>query len=156
MLFVVFRKDWSRGCQSVLFPIWDMYLHSIKWRCVNGRSNFTNYADGKFQSLKGWLQRSDMELIFRTSGELVVQIKIAKVKSLESASRQNIDNFFQHIFQSMYFFVCKTYIILINCSQTKFVEIIAVLSVFCMRFFAWPIFRLNHLTFRPQKRYKQR
>ena len=41
----------------------------------------------------------------------------------------------------------------INCSQTKFVAIILVLSVFFfMRFFAWQIFRLTLLTFRPQKR----
>ena len=42
-----------------------------------------------------------------------------------------------------------------NCSQTKFLAIILVLSVFFMRFFAWPIFRLTLLTFRPQKRDKQ-
>ena len=34
-----------------------------------------------------------------------------------------------------------------NCSQTKFVSIMLVLSVFFMRFFAWPIFCLTHLTF---------
>ena len=39
-----------------------------------------------------------------------------------------------------------------NCSQTKFVAVILVLSVFFMRFFAWPIFRLTILTFSPQKR----
>ena len=44
---------------------------------------------------------------------------------------------------------------MINCSQTNFVAIILVLSVFFMRFFAWPIFRLTLLTFRPQKRDKQ-
>ena len=40
----------------------------------------------------------------------------------------------------------------INCSQTKFVAIILVLSVSFMRFFARPIFRLRLLTFRPQQR----
>ena len=38
---------------------------------------------------------------------------------------------------------------------TKFVAIIWDLLVFIMQFFAWPIFRLTHLTFRPQKRDKQ-
>ena len=44
--------------------------------------------------------------------------------------------------------------LLFNCSQTKFVAIILVLVVSFMRFFAWPIFGLTHLTFRPQKRDK--
>ena len=39
--------------------------------------------------------------------------------------------------------------------QMKFLAILLVLSVFFMRFFAWPIFRLTLLTFRPQKRDKQ-
>ena len=38
---------------------------------------------------------------------------------------------------------------MINCSQTKFVAIILVMSVFFMRFFAWPIFCLTLLIFRP-------
>ena len=48
------------------------------------------------------------------------------------------------------------YEVLINCYQTKFVAIILVLSVFfLMPIFAWPIFCLTLLTFRPQKRDKQ-
>ena len=39
-------------------------------------------------------------------------------------------------------------------AKTKFVAIILVLSVFFMRFFTWPIFRLARLTFRPQTRDK--
>ena len=39
---------------------------------------------------------------------------------------------------------------LINCSQTKFLAIMLVLLIFFMRFFAWPIFHLTHLTFRHQ------
>ena len=42
-----------------------------------------------------------------------------------------------------------------NCFQRKFVTVILVLSVFFLRFFAWPIFRLTPLTFRTQKRDKQ-
>ena len=41
-----------------------------------------------------------------------------------------------------------------NCSLTKF-YLQFYLSVFFMRFFAWQIFCLTHLTFRPQKRDKQ-
>ena len=46
-------------------------------------------------------------------------------------------------------------ITIFNCSQTKFVAIILVLSAFFMRFFVWPIFRLTLLTCCPQRRDKQ-
>ena len=36
-----------------------------------------------------------------------------------------------------------------NCSQMKFVAIISPGGLFCMQFFACPIFRVTHLTFRP-------
>ena len=42
-----------------------------------------------------------------------------------------------------------------NCSQTKFVAIILVLSFFFMQISAGPNLRLTHLTFCPQKRFKQ-
>ena len=42
-----------------------------------------------------------------------------------------------------------------NCSQTKFVAIVLFLFVFLMQFYAWPFFRLTHLTFRLRKRDKQ-
>ena len=42
-----------------------------------------------------------------------------------------------------------------NCSQTQFVAIILVLWSSLWVFFARPIFRLTHLTFRPHKRDKQ-
>ena len=51
--------------------------------------------------------------------------------------------------------ITSAYLMIIICSRMQFVAIILVLSVFFMQFFAWPIFRLTHLTFRPQKGAKQ-
>ena len=45
--------------------------------------------------------------------------------------------------------VCKT---LFNYSQTKFVAAMLVLLVFLTQFVVWLIFRVTHLTFRPQNR----
>ena len=47
------------------------------------------------------------------------------------------------------------FVVIVNWSQMKFVAIIVVLFFVFMRFLAWPIFRLTHLTFRPQKLDKQ-
>ena len=54
--------------------------------------------------------------------------------------------------RAKFLFTCRSFF---NCSQTKFLAIIWVLSVFFYAIFGLPIFRLKHLTFRPQKRDKQ-
>ena len=48
-----------------------------------------------------------------------------------------------------------SFLCIFNCSQTKFVAIILVLSVFFYAIFRLTNFRLIFLTFRPQKRDKQ-
>ena len=53
------------------------------------------------------------------------------------------------------FIAISDYLCLINCSQTKFVAIILVLSVFFYAIFRLTNFSSDALTFRPQKRDKQ-
>ena len=68
--------------------------------------------------------------------------------------RQSIYPLWAYVVSSLRVQDSKVLVVTVNCSQTKFVAIVLVLSVF-YAIFRLPIFRLTLLTFRPQKLDKQ-